>query len=95
MDEDNKIGKKEETHIKELTIEDAREISKITTQYFMQQYPNLPFLSFRVHSIEKNTMPGFWVVICSFDEKFGSTKRIRYELHINKQGMVSELKELS
>jgi len=76
-------------------IEDAREISKITTSYFITQNSNLAFLNFRIHSIKRNIKPDFWVVVCSFNEKFGYEKRVRYELHINKKGIVAEIKELT
>ena len=82
--------KKDET----TSIEDAREISKIATRYFITQNSNLAFLNFRIHSIKRNMKPDFWVVICSFNEKFGDEKRLRYELHINKKG-VSEINELT
>ena len=83
--------KKDET----TSIEDAQEISKIATNYFISQNSNLSFLHFRIHSIIRNTQPDFWIVVCSFDEKFGSKDRIKYELHINKNGTVADLKELT
>ena len=80
---------------KTTSIEDAREISKITTNYFISQNTNLSYLNFRIHSIKRNIKPDFWKVTCSFDEKFGSKERVRYELHVNKEGTVGEINELA
>jgi len=92
-----KVAKKSGIALKKgkaVSIEDAREVSKIVTDYFITLHPSLSYLHFRIHSIRKESESDTWVVICSFDKRFGSENRVRYELLVNREGVVSEVKEL-
>lgn len=91
MDE---IKEPEKMEIKNTSIDDVRTISKIVVGYFIDLYPQLSYLNFRINSISPNNEPDFWVVNCSFDEKFGSNNRLKFELHVNKTGIIKEMKEI-
>ncbi len=66
-------------------LEDARKITQLAREYFARQEPTLPFLHFRVESINRNGDPKVWKVRCSFDKSYGSSERLIYDLRVNSE----------
>lgn len=77
------------------SLEDARVITANVIEYFSKQLPALPFLHFRVESINRNSDPKLWLVKCSFDKVYGASERITYQLHIDSAtGAFSDVEEI-
>ena len=76
-------------------IEDARVITDLVMAYFAKIHQSLPFLHFKVETINKNSDPSVWIVRCSFDKAFGSQERTTYTLKVNsKTSGFSDIQEV-